>query len=225
MTLPQDPKKPVESSILGYNESNEIERRGGGGTPLGMVIRLWRSNDMSTVSPTSRQCTQCKETKSISEFPKDRSQTHGYKFKCKPCHAAANRDYNKRIAIQEPERLRKWQNNYYINHKDIRTADAREYARVHPDLHRAKLRNRRARDAGSKVISLTRQEWQTQREYFDYRCAYCLKILSRDEQDHIVPKSQQGDHAIENVVPVCTSCNNRKRDRSLIECLVKGFLP
>jgi len=45
-------------------------------------------------------------------------------------------------------------------------------------------------------------------------CAYCGERQS-SEWDHIVPESKGGPTIIENLVPVCSTCNSRKGGKSL----------
>jgi 5-methylcytosine-specific restriction endonuclease McrA len=48
-----------------------------------------------------------------------------------------------------------------------------------------------------------------------HRCQYCNRAA--ENIDHIVPRSRGGEHAWENVVASCRSCNARKEDRTLTE--------
>ena len=48
-----------------------------------------------------------------------------------------------------------------------------------------------------------------------HRCQYCNRAA--ENIDHVVPRSRGGEHAWENVVASCRSCNARKEDRTLSE--------
>ena len=48
-----------------------------------------------------------------------------------------------------------------------------------------------------------------------HRCQYCSRAA--ENIDHVVPRSRGGEHAWENVVASCRSCNARKEDRTLAE--------
>ncbi len=58
----------------------------------------------------------------------------------------------------------------------------------------------------------TRQEWLQLLAAYRYRCAYCNRRLTRKtgSADHIVPLGRGGTNWIENIVPSCLSCNQRK---------------
>jgi 5-methylcytosine-specific restriction endonuclease McrA len=49
----------------------------------------------------------------------------------------------------------------------------------------------------------------------NHRCQYCGGPA--ESIDHVVPRSRGGEHAWDNVVAACRSCNVRKRDRMLNE--------
>ncbi|HXY92353.1 MAG TPA: HNH endonuclease [Acidimicrobiia bacterium] len=48
-----------------------------------------------------------------------------------------------------------------------------------------------------------------------HKCQYCNRAA--ENIDHVVPRSRGGQHAWDNVVASCRSCNARKEDRSLAE--------
>ena len=57
----------------------------------------------------------------------------------------------------------------------------------------------------------------------NYTCQYCLRHrskLGRKEsitKDHIMPRSRGGQHTWENIVAACSTCNNRKDNRTPAE--------
>ena len=67
---------------------------------------------------------------------------------------------------------------------------------------------RYARERGSKG-SHTLTEWQELKKEYDYKCAVCgqEKPLTKD---HIVPLSEGGTDYIDNIQPLCRSCNSKK---------------
>lgn len=58
----------------------------------------------------------------------------------------------------------------------------------------------------------TRREWLELLAEYRYRCAYCNCPINRKtaSADHVTPLSRGGTSWIENIVPVCLSCNQRK---------------
>jgi 5-methylcytosine-specific restriction endonuclease McrA len=48
-----------------------------------------------------------------------------------------------------------------------------------------------------------------------HRCQYCARAA--ENLDHVLPRSRGGQHAWDNVVACCRSCNARKGDRLLHE--------
>ena len=73
--------------------------------------------------------------------------------------------------------------------------------------------NKRRRDLkrGSKLTH-TLKEWNDMKIKYDYICPSCgrkepdIKLT----QDHIVPLYSGGDDSINNIQPLCGSCNSRK---------------
>lgn len=84
---------------------------------------------------------------------------------------------------------------------------------------------RRARKA-AKPGAFTRHEFWNICKSFGYMCAYCggrqtkLAKNSLLTAEHVLPLTSDHPSAtnqIENILPVCRSCNSSKRDRNLIE--------
>ena len=60
--------------------------------------------------------------------------------------------------------------------------------------------------------SHTLSEWQKLKEKYNYLCLCCKKQepFIKLTEDHIVPLSLGGTDYIENIQPLCLSCNDRK---------------
>lgn len=87
----------------------------------------------------------------------------------------------------------------------------------HPDKNRRHKHNRRAR-IRNLPYTLTDQEWEDVKAYYNYGCAYCgtpwYELDSVLEEEHIIPTTQGGGYTKENIVPGCRGCNARKNNRT-----------
>src|SRR5688500_8686304 len=71
----------------------------------------------------TKVCTGCKSEKPITEFYRQRLGKFGVTSKCKPCHALANRAWQK----LNPEKSRAKLNRWLHNNKQRVLANARNY--------------------------------------------------------------------------------------------------
>ena len=62
------------------------------------------------------------------------------------------------------------------------------------------------------VIENLSQDWVTLKEKYNYTCVCCLRSEAdiKLSEDHIVPVSKNGSDKIENIQPLCKSCNSSK---------------
>lgn len=104
----------------------------------------------------------------------------------------------------------------------------REYARAYPEIIRTKTAHRRARKKNA-TGTYTVKEWQSLKEQYEYTCLCCglkepeIKLTI----DHVVPLIRGGSNTIDNIQPLCFSCNSKKRakivDYRLKKELKDGF--
>lgn len=80
-------------------------------------------------------------------------------------------------------------------------------------------RKRRVLKAGAEGHH-SRQDWRELKKAYNYTCAFCHKREPEIKltEDHIIPLSKGGSDFIENIQPLCRSCNSGKKDKILI-CL------
>lgn len=174
-----------------------------------------------------RTCTKCGETKpETTEFfgrrgTKDRG---GLRPDCKVCVSARDRAYVERNA----DRIRAQRAAYRASlPADVKRERERAYTATEAgrEVRRRATRRFNNSDAGRRVFVLaqhrrrakkaatgsrfTAGEWDACVTYFASSCAYC-GAAAKLTQDHVVPLSGGGDHAAENIVPACGSCNSRK---------------
>lgn len=127
--------------------------------------------------------------------------------------------------------------NYEVKHKDaiaarrrakdianpeLRRAIRKRWSAAHPEHAVIVVERRRARKIAATVEPFTVADWRAICAYFGQRCAYCLRP-GKLTQDHIVPLSRGGAHAIHNIVPACHTCNVRKSARTLPAFLLAGM--
>ena len=59
---------------------------------------------------------------------------------------------------------------------------------------------------------ITIAEWEDLKQKYKYRCLSCGKYEPEISltQDHIIPLSRGGGNTIDNIQPLCKSCNSKK---------------
>lgn len=184
-------------------------------------------------------CNVCKEAKPLAEYHRRKKSPDGLSYTCKECaKARARANYEAR----REEILKRLRQNYAENADEIKAKTNayywknREQCRERASQYREKNaeecreRNRRhyaenkeqyiarrdTRRHKEKKLNntLTRRQWELIKEFFNHRCAYCGRENIQLEREHVVPVSQGGGLTVDNIVPACRKCNNRKGDRT-----------
>lgn len=185
----------------------------------------------------SKICSICKQEKTIDCFSPSKSKymPNGYPY-CKSCGNIMSGEYKKRnadkvkqknklryattgrvyaIAWREKnkEKIRQQKHVYYLINKAKINKRNNAYNKTEKGRHIQRLKQY-YRNQGKKNGYHTLQEWQLIVKKFNSRCAMCgeEKKLTRD---HIIPLSKGGSNNIDNIQPLCQSCNSRKHNKIL----------
>jgi 5-methylcytosine-specific restriction endonuclease McrA len=144
----------------------------------------------------SKTCTSCKKVLEATpaNFHKQKNGRYGFTSKCKPCKNLEIAEWTRKNPEMSRAQKMRWKALNYEKYLQIKRDDQR----------RRKYRLR----SGKVGV----EEWKKMLAEYNFSCAHCG---SQDDitQDHIIPLSRGGANLIENIQPLCRSCNSRKRDK------------
>jgi 5-methylcytosine-specific restriction endonuclease McrA len=144
-------------------------------------------------------------------------------------------DYQKRA-----EQIKQHNSAYYQKSAERRRAQKREYQKAHPELisersrryresHPERLKVFYAQNPGYAAVQSNKRralikqvegsyrldEWNELKARYSYYCLCCGRSEPeiKLEGDHVVPLSKGGSNGIENIQPLCRSCNSHKHNK------------
>jgi len=126
---------------------------------------------------------------------------------------------SKQFRERNPEYVRK-QAEIERNRKRWLTEDYRLKNKINSKKYRqtekGKIANKngkaRRRSYLENAGSFTLKEWLDKVKEFDNKCAICKKVVKLTV-DHIKPVSKGGMNTIDNIQPLCKSCNSKKSNK------------
>lgn len=188
-------------------------------------------------------CRQCEYEAKIDRRRTNSEQYNAYQRNYYSRNPEKYADYRERYKEREHHyNVRRWKENKehvsaitrrsYLKHHDQMIQRARTYRATQTDkFNESTIRYRMANPERVKMWrkrseakrrahklgnggSFTVQEWIELCKRYNHRCLACGK----DEPltaDHVVPLSKGGTSNIDNIQPLCKSCNSRKRDKTI----------
>jgi 5-methylcytosine-specific restriction endonuclease McrA len=115
---------------------------------------------------------------------------------------------NKAWNAAHPEVMAAIENAWNENNPGKKAKRIAEWAKNHPEAIKVKFNKHRAKMLGNGG-SFTVNEWKHLCKAARYKCLDCRK-RRKLEADHIIPVSKGGTSNIDNIQPLCRTCNARK---------------
>lgn len=188
------------------------------------------AHEEPTAEVAHKCCSACHVDKPVAEFHKQKRGKFGVSSICKVCSKEKVYAYRK----ANPERIKAISARYRADHVDELQGRNQQWRAAHPEHERERYKRRRADAAQLATLRANNARIGRERRaamaasvgvpedvaaaLLQQPCAYCWAPAS--ELDHVVPFSAGGRHDIDNVVPACRACNNRKANRSLLTFLL-----
>lgn len=136
-----------------------------------------------------KQCTGCKEIKSVVEFDKQK-KSDGYRERCKTCRKLEGKEYNERNAEKVKERHR----IYYQSHKE----EAKEYKKKYKEENREKIlqKSKEYREMNKEKIKQYRDSRKDiLKEYNkEYRKNNIERLREYEKEYHIKNRERKAEY-------------------------------
>jgi len=135
-------------------------------------------------------------------------------------HLKENSERAKQWRLDNKERKSILDRKWRLSHPKERYEQCKKQRKKHPERYRFYHRRYISRKRGAKG-SHTLEEWQELKQQFNFTCWMCGRSEPEIKltEDHIIPLSKGGSDYIENIQPLCGSCNSRKSN--ILESIIK----
>lgn len=129
-------------------------------------------------------------------------------------HPTYSSEYMKTYVRKTPKKYNpEKEHEYYLKNKERKAINSKNWIKNNPERHKLLLKSRRhsLRAAGK----FPKNEWIKKLVELHYKCQICFKSEPEVKItiDHIIPLKRGGTNDIDNLQPLCLSCNSRKRDK------------
>jgi 5-methylcytosine-specific restriction endonuclease McrA len=186
-------------------------------------------------------CTKCKEWKAFDLFVRHPKTRDGRSPQCKQCDKAYRQsrgslaaEATKRWHEKNKERFKVWNRKYsrergrqkrralgiskpipmtYEQRRERARKSVQRWNQRYPEKRRAVMQAYRARRRlSSGTISPT--EWRDVCAKYGDKCL-CCGADGPLTMDHVIPLSRGGSHSVDNIQPLCSTCNSKKYNKTL----------
>jgi 5-methylcytosine-specific restriction endonuclease McrA len=127
-------------------------------------------------------------------------------------HSEKDREYRISHRAKGNKSARESRARYCAQHPEEVRQKNREFYRRNPAKYLAKEQRRRTKKSNAGG-AYTAEEWNALLDLYGHCCLWCGRSDVKLTVDHIVPVSLGGTSNIDNIQPLCRSCNSRKRTK------------
>ena len=195
-----------------------------------------------------KKCTKCGRwlVANSVNFHKHKVDKYGLRSCCKGCRKVQRKKYyeankdkelaqRKEYYNQNKDKYKELNKKWRTANKDKELARYKKYYEQNKDKELARYKKYRNTPRGQVVEfnkrtkrrskeqelgnGITTEQWLDMMQYFNWRCAYSGKSVSKQGErsiDHIVPLNSNGEHEIWNLVPMVKSLNSSKQDKDML---------
>jgi 5-methylcytosine-specific restriction endonuclease McrA len=220
--LPRNPRRIAAVCQSGYNSDKEMPER---------YANIPRRDDWVRASHKSivhRAPVACQVTGAFAMTAKDGKPCNkcgisewGSGGDCKQCardraskwlrnNPEARKEYRKQNSAKAVDTTRKWRED---NPEAVR-ANNRRWYEANKGTFRAIENRRRARIKGNGG-SFTAKEWDDLVKQYGGRCLCCGRDDVKLTVDHVAPIINGGSNDIDNIQPLCGTCNSSKGTKTI----------
>lgn len=177
----------------------------------------------------TKKCSKCYEIKQLDCFSTDNRSLDGKFTRCKECESERLKQYYKKNSEKIKNKVSEYSRSnfdkisfynknirkkdkkssaiYYEKNKDRILKNVKEWRKNNRD--KRKLYNYRRRKTES-VGSFTKDEWKDLCNKHNNKCLCCGMNNIKLTVDHVIPLCVGGTNNIDNLQPLCRSCNSKK---------------
>ena len=120
-----------------------------------------------------------------------------------------NKEQGRKWRAANTERVIETRRKYYAENPDKQAVLNAKWRAAKPEKVNATARRyyNRKLSAGGKY---TKAEWKALLKHFGNKCLCCGRTNVKVQADHVIPVTKGGTSNIDNIQPLCKSCNSRK---------------
>ena len=138
--------------------------------------------------------------------------------------------YQKKYREENKEKIKEKDMKYRENNKDKEAIRRIKYYEANIGKYRIQHKkyksenkekiniatNKRRAIKRSLPATLTIEQWESSKMYFDNKCVYCGEKLPL-EKEHFLAITKSGEFTVDNIIPSCRICNCNKHNKSFFE--------